>query len=59
MGASFLMGTAGIEDFTLENTASYINSWLGKLRNDKTLLVRAAGLAQRATDHILNIKWDN
>jgi antirestriction protein ArdC len=59
MGASFLMGTAGIEDFTLENTASYIDSWLRQLKKDKTLLVRAAGLAQRAADHILNIKFDN
>jgi antirestriction protein ArdC len=58
MTASMLCGVAGIDNSTIENSASYIKSWLGKLKEDKTLLVKAGGQAQRASDHILNIKWE-
>jgi len=53
-GASFLCGHAGIENFTLENSAAYIAGWLKALKNDKTLLVHAAAQAQKASDYILN-----
>ena len=55
-GASFLCGHAGIENTTIENSASYIQGWLMALKNDKTLLVHAAAQAQRSTDYILNVK---
>lgn len=53
MGAAFLCGHCGIESRIVDNSASYINSWLGKLRNDKRLVIEAASQAQRSTDHIL------
>lgn len=53
MGATFLCGHTGIENKTINNSASYINSWLGKLKNDKQLVIQAAGAAQKATDYIL------
>ena len=53
MGSAFLCGQVGIVDRTLENSASYISSWLEKLRNDKKLVVHAASAAQRASDFIL------
>jgi len=59
MGAAFLCGHAGIEHTTIENSAAYIQGWLKALKNDKTLLVHAASLAQKASDYILNVKPDD
>jgi antirestriction protein ArdC len=58
MGAAMLCGVARIENSTLDNTTAYIQSWLRKLKDDKTLLVKAGSQAQRAVDHIQNIVWD-
>lgn len=55
MGACFLCGHAGIEQKIIENSAAYIKGWLKALKDDKTLLVQAAGQAQKASDFILNI----
>lgn len=54
MGAAFLCGTAVIDNITLSNSASYIQSWLNALNNDNKLLIQAAGRAQKAVDYILN-----
>jgi antirestriction protein ArdC len=40
----------------LENSASYIQNWLERLQNDKTLIVQAAAQAQKAADFILGFK---
>jgi antirestriction protein ArdC len=48
-----LCGVVGIENKTIKNSASYIQSWLGKLRDDKKLVVFAAAAAQKAADFIL------
>lgn len=58
MSASFLSAHAGIENTTIENSAAYISGWLRSLKNDKTLLIHAAALAQKASDFILNIQPD-
>lgn len=58
MGAAFLCGIAGIENKTVDNSAAYIKSWLGKLKNDIKFVVSAASAAQKAVDHILDIKPD-
>lgn len=55
-GAAFLCGYAGIGNVTLENSAAYLAGWLRALKNDRTLLVHAAALAQKASDFILNRK---
>lgn len=52
-GASMLSGIAGIEQQVIENSAGYIQGWLKTLKNDKKILVHAAGQAQRAADFIL------
>ncbi len=52
-GSSMLCGFAGIEQQTLENSASYIQGWLKVLKGDKKLAIIAAGQAQRAADYIL------
>lgn len=58
MGAAMLCGVAGIDNSTIENSASYIDSWLRALKNESNLVVLAAAQAQKASDYILGEKWD-
>lgn len=58
MGAAMLCGHVGIENKTIDNSAAYIDSWLQRLKNDKKLIITAAGQAQRAADHVLGIKFE-
>ena len=53
MGAAFLCAFAGIEDPTLQNSASYLNGWLKCLRSDPKALIVAGAQAQKAADYIL------
>lgn len=53
MGAAFLCGHAGIVERTLENSAAYVQGWLGRLKDDPKLVVQAAAQAQKASDFIL------
>ncbi len=59
MGASFLCGHTGIENEVIDNSAAYIQGWLTKLRAHNTLIVKVAGQAQKAADHILNKSIEN
>jgi antirestriction protein ArdC len=56
MGASYLKSFSGIPIEKIENNAAYIEHWLGRLKNDKKLIVYASARAQQATDYILNIR---
>lgn len=58
IGASMLCGLAGIENHTIDNSVSYIQSWLEVLNNDKTLIVKASQQAQKASDFIQGIKYE-
>lgn len=58
IGAAMLCGQARIDNHTIENSGAYIQSWLKKLKDDKTLLVSAGAQAQRAADHILGVTFD-
>ena len=53
LGSAFLCGYADIVDRTIDNSAAYIQGWLGQLKNDRTLVVYAAAQAQKAADFIL------
>jgi antirestriction protein ArdC len=55
MGAAFLCGHCGIETQTIENSASYVQGWLGRLRNDRRMIVYAAAHAQKACDCIRDV----
>jgi antirestriction protein ArdC len=58
MTAAMLAGHAGIgSDEADENSAAYLDHWLRKLKAEPNLLVSAGGAAQKAVDHIRNIKW--
>ena len=58
MGSAFLCAESNIENETIENSASYIAGWLSKLKDDKKLLIQAAGKAQKAADFILDRKFE-
>lgn len=53
MGAAMLCGRVGVDHVTADNSAAYLLSWLSAIREDVTLLVSAAGKAQKAVDYIL------
>lgn len=59
MGAAFLSGLAGIESKTLDNSAAYLASWVGKLKEDPKLVVQAAAQAQKAVDFITDKTFEN
>lgn len=54
MSAAFLCSYAGINPVVIENQAAYLAGWLKQLKEDKRLVVSAAGQAQRAADWIRN-----
>ncbi|MBU4642907.1 ArdC family protein [Bacillus toyonensis] len=58
IGASMLTGLAGFVDVTFDNSTAYIQSWLRNLKNDKTLIVKAASQAQKAVDYILGVSYN-
>ena len=58
MGATYLCGHANIENKVIDNSASYINNWLQRIKGDNKLLVHAASQAQKAADHILGTEFN-
>lgn len=57
-GAVFLSAWAGIMWYNNKNHAAYLKSWnsaIKKAENDNKFLMKAASLAQAATDYILNL----
>ena len=53
MGSAMLSETAGIGQENIVMDAAYVKHWSGVIRADRTVVVRAASLAQRAVDFIL------
>ena len=54
LGASYLVNAAGLEtQSSFGNSAAYIKGWLSKLKDDKRLIVSAAGKAEKAVRLIL------
>lgn len=53
LGAAFLNSFTGIADSLLPANASYIQSWLERLQNDRKLIIMAAAHSQKACDYIL------
>lgn len=57
IGAASLVNHCGLETrSSFRNSAAYIQSWLEALRNDPTMIVAAAGKAEKAINYILNIE---
>ena len=53
LGSAFLCGQAGIVERTIDNSVAYLDGWLKRLKEDRTLIVYAAAQAQKAADFIL------
>lgn len=53
IGAAMLAGIVGISPATLANSASYLQSWINRLKSDSRLIISAASQAQKAVDYIL------
>lgn len=56
MGSAFLCGHCNIETSTIDNSASYIDGWLKKIRSDSKLVIQSASAAQKAADLILGAR---
>ena len=60
LGSSFLMNYAGIETpSSFQNNAAYLAGWLKALKDDKRLIVSAAGKAEQAVKYILGEEDDD
>ena len=60
IGGAMLCSEAHIDNSNLiDNNAAYLQSWLAAVRNDKTMLVKAASQAAKATDAILGRSYQN
>ena len=51
--AAFLAGEAGIERTIEDNSAAYLKSWAKRLREDKSIIYKAARDAQKAADFVM------
>lgn len=58
MGAAFLCAEASIENHT-DMSAAYVQGWLTAVKEDATLLIKAASEAQKAVDYILGTTFDS
>lgn len=57
LGAAMLCGITGIEKYTIDQAASYIQSWISVLKNDYTFIINAAQQSQKAIDHIQGVEF--
>jgi len=55
LGAAFLNNHCGLEtDASFRNSTGYIQGWLKALKDDKRLIIAAAGAAEKAVNLVLN-----
>lgn len=55
IGSAFLSNTCGLDsNKAFKNSVAYIQSWSNRFKQDKKLIVWAAGRAQKAAEYILN-----
>lgn len=56
IGSAMLLTKSGMgSDAAFDNSAAYIGSWLKALKNDKRMVVSAAGKAEKAVNMILGV----
>ena len=54
IGSAYLCGLSGIMPATLNNQASYINSWIKAVNEDNLFLIKAATTAKQAINYLLD-----
>lgn len=59
MGASFLGAFTGIREAVFQNSVAYLQGWISRLREDKTMLIYAGTRAFKAASYILNLKAES
>lgn len=57
--SAFSCATIGLDNSLVENSASYVQSWLSALKADPRALVVAASKAQKAVDYLLGATCDD
>ena len=58
-GAAFLCNVSGISNATIENSAAYIQNWLGYIKENKKNIVHAASAGQKAAEYILGNNYSD
>ena len=58
IGAAFFCSMTGIKNETIDNSASYIQSWLRVLKDNVKMIVIAAGQSQKAVDYITKDSYE-
>jgi antirestriction protein ArdC len=56
LGSAMLCGVCGIAPATIENSASYLQSWINVLKSDSRVVITAASAAQKAADYMRGIR---
>ena len=60
IGSACILHEIGMETpESFKNSAAYVQSWLRALKNDKRMIVSAAGKAEKAANMILNVQGVN
>lgn len=54
MTSAMLCAECRIDNETIDNSASYLQSWIDTLRGDKSLVIQSASAAQKAANMIMN-----
>jgi antirestriction protein ArdC len=55
LGSAFLCAKTGITS-TVGDSASYINSWLKVLKDDRKMIISASSMAEKAMEYIIKGK---
>lgn len=58
IGSTFLCNHIGIEAQTMDSHTNYLSSWLKVLKNDNRAIFKAARLAQKASDFLLDVNYE-
>ena len=53
VGSAMICTMTGIDHVTLDNSASYLDSWIRALKGDSRLIIGASSQAQKAVEYIL------
>ncbi|PRY03675.1 antirestriction protein ArdC [Pontibacter ummariensis] len=56
MGASFLSAFTGIKEAVFENSVAYLQGWVSKFKDDKTMIIYTSTKAFKAASYILDLK---
>lgn len=56
MGASFLCAYTGIREAVFQNSVAYLQGWISRLQEDKTMIIYASTRAFKAASYILDLK---